>query len=39
MEIQSIRPYGSTTNFKGIEKMKCKDLANVAIAGGGGGRM
>ena len=39
MEIQSIRPYGSTTNFKGIEKMKCKDLANVAIAGGGGGRI
>lgn len=39
MEIQSIRPYGSTTSFKGIEKMASKEVANVAIAGGGGGRI
>lgn len=36
MEIQSIRPYGSTTNFKGIEKMASKNVANVALVGGGG---
>ena len=39
MEIQSIRPYGSNTNFNGIEKRASKYVANVAIAGGGGGRI
>lgn len=39
MEIQSIRPYGSTTSFKGVEMMASKNVANVAIAGGGGGRI
>ena len=36
MEIQSIRPYGSTTNFKGVEQMASKKVANVALVGGGG---
>ena len=36
MEIQSIRPYGNNTNFKGIEKMANKNVANVALVGGGG---
>ncbi len=36
MEIQSIRPYGNNTNFKGIEKMASKNVANVALVGGGG---
>ena len=36
MEIQSIRPYGSTTNFKGIEQMASNKVANVALVGGGG---
>ncbi len=36
MEIQSIRPYGSSTNFKGVEKMASKNVANVALVGGGG---
>jgi hypothetical protein len=30
MEIQSIRPYGSNTNFNGIERMASKHVANVA---------
>ncbi|MCQ2743394.1 MAG: hypothetical protein MJ230_01175 [bacterium] len=36
MEIQSIRPYGNNTNFKGIEKMASKNVANLALVGGGG---
>ncbi len=36
MEIQSIRPYGSNTNFNGIERMASKHVANVALVGGGG---
>ena len=36
MEIQSIRPYDASTNFKGIEKMASKNVANVALVGGGG---
>lgn len=36
MEIQSIRPYGSSTNFKGVEKMASNKVANVALVGGGG---
>ena len=36
MEIQSIRPYGVGTNFKGVERMTSKHVANVALVGGGG---
>lgn len=36
MEIQSIRPYGQSTNFKGVERMASKHVANVALVGGGG---
>ena len=36
MEIQSIRPYGAGTNFKGVERMTSKHVANVALVGGGG---
>lgn len=36
MEIQSIRPYGTGTNFKGVERMTSKHVANVALVGGGG---
>ncbi len=36
MEIQSIRPYGNNTSFNGIERMASKNVANVALVGGGG---